>query len=114
MSYFCLNWCCVVLPLQVRWGEKGSTEEGARLEKAKNAVVSIPEESEEPMIKRPTPKHAPTYHHNENKWYTPIKVSTNSHVLYLVLWLNTFGLLVCQFSSLYLILFVLMLCNKIV
>ncbi|TKS77887.1 Anthrax toxin receptor 2 [Collichthys lucidus] len=59
--------------MEVRWGEKGSTEEGARLEKAKNAVVSIPEESEEPMIKRPTPKHAPTYHHNENKWYTPIK-----------------------------------------
>ncbi|XP_019127975.2 anthrax toxin receptor 2 isoform X2 [Larimichthys crocea] len=59
--------------MEVRWGEKGSTEEGARLEKAKNAVVSIPEESEEPMIKRTTPKHAPTYHHNENKWYTPIK-----------------------------------------
>ncbi|XP_054466478.1 ANTXR cell adhesion molecule 2a [Anoplopoma fimbria] len=59
--------------MEVRWGEKGSTEEGARLEKAKNAVVSIPEESEEPVTKRPTPKAAPTYHHNQNKWYTPIK-----------------------------------------
>uniref|UniRef100_A0A671XI69 ANTXR cell adhesion molecule 2a n=1 Tax=Sparus aurata TaxID=8175 RepID=A0A671XI69_SPAAU len=59
--------------MEVRWGEKGSTEEGARLEKAKNAVVSVPEEDAEPMIKRPTPKAAPTYHRNENKWYTPIK-----------------------------------------
>ncbi|KAL6114893.1 antxr2 [Pungitius sinensis] len=59
--------------MEVRWGEKGSTEEGARLEKAKNAVVSIPEDSEQPMIKRPTPKAAPTHHQNQNKWYTPIK-----------------------------------------
>uniref|UniRef100_A0A665WLS5 Anthrax toxin receptor n=1 Tax=Echeneis naucrates TaxID=173247 RepID=A0A665WLS5_ECHNA len=58
--------------MEVRWGEKGSTEEGARLEKAKNAIVSIPEDVEEPMIKRPPPKPAPTYH-SENKWYTPIK-----------------------------------------
>lgn len=66
----------MVLLVQVRWGEKGSTEEGARLEKAKNAVVSIPEDTEEPMIKRPRPKPAPTHHQTENKWYTPIKVST--------------------------------------
>uniref|UniRef100_A0A8C9XLI6 ANTXR cell adhesion molecule 2a n=1 Tax=Sander lucioperca TaxID=283035 RepID=A0A8C9XLI6_SANLU len=59
--------------MEVRWGEKGSTEEGARLEKAKNAVVSIPEDVEEPMIKRPTPRAAPTYCQNETKWYTPIK-----------------------------------------
>lgn len=59
--------------MEVRWGEKGSTEEGARLEKAKNAVVSIPEDVEEPMIKRPKPKPAPTYNRAENKWYTPIK-----------------------------------------
>ncbi|KAM7391095.1 hypothetical protein PAMP_021811 [Pampus punctatissimus] len=59
--------------MEVRWGEKGSTEEGARLEKAKNAVVSIPEEVEEPMIKRPTPKPAANYHGTETKWYTPIK-----------------------------------------
>lgn len=58
---------------KVRWGEKGSTEEGARLEKAKNAKVSIPQDVEEPMIKRPTPKPAPN-HPPENKWYTPIKV----------------------------------------
>lgn len=68
----CCAWFCCV---QVRWGEKGSTEEGARLEKAKNAVVTVPEEDpEEPMIKRPKPKPAPSYHQNQNKWYTPIKV----------------------------------------
>ncbi|CAF90171.1 unnamed protein product, partial [Tetraodon nigroviridis] len=32
--------CCTV----VRWGEKGSTEEGAKLEKAKNAKVKMPEQ----------------------------------------------------------------------
>uniref|UniRef100_A0A673GVX5 Anthrax toxin receptor n=1 Tax=Sinocyclocheilus rhinocerous TaxID=307959 RepID=A0A673GVX5_9TELE len=59
-------------PPPVRWGEKGSTEEGARLEKAKNAVVSIQEETEEPMIKKsPTSPH--TYHQSESKWYTPIR-----------------------------------------
>lgn len=76
--FFCFKLVlCLLWPVQVRWGEKGSTEEGARLEKAKNAVVSVPEEdAEEPMIKRPTPKAAPAYRQNENKWYTPIKVSS--------------------------------------
>ncbi|XP_029573903.1 anthrax toxin receptor 2 [Salmo trutta] len=60
--------------MEVRWGEKGSTEEGARLEKAKNAIVSVPEEVEEPMMARRAPKPTPTYHqHQESKWYTPIK-----------------------------------------
>ncbi|XP_060763233.1 ANTXR cell adhesion molecule 2a isoform X2 [Neoarius graeffei] len=58
--------------MEVRWGEKGSTEEGARLEKAKNAVISVPEEVEEPMISKPKPS-APAYHQPETKWYTPIK-----------------------------------------
>ncbi|XP_061622867.1 ANTXR cell adhesion molecule 2a isoform X1 [Phyllopteryx taeniolatus] len=60
--------------MEVRWGEKGSTEEGGRLEKAKNAIVSMPEDAEEPMVKRPTPKpDASSFHHRDNKWYTPIK-----------------------------------------
>ncbi|KAL4617485.1 anthrax toxin receptor 2 [Arapaima gigas] len=59
--------------MEVRWGEKGSTEEGARLEKAKNAVVSVPEEVEEPVIKKPPKRPSPTYQHQESKWYTPIK-----------------------------------------
>ncbi len=60
---------------QVRWGEKGSTDEGAKLEKAKNARVKMPEqEFEAPptrilnngMRKPPGPR----------KWYSPIKVRT--------------------------------------
>lgn len=67
----------VPLSWQVRWGDKGSTEEGARLEKAKNAVITMPEEEElqEPIVKsprRPAPPHPPP---PPSKWYTPIKVS---------------------------------------
>uniref|UniRef100_A0A7N4NFN1 Anthrax toxin receptor n=1 Tax=Sarcophilus harrisii TaxID=9305 RepID=A0A7N4NFN1_SARHA len=58
--------------MEVRWGDKGSTEEGARLEKAKNAVVTIPEETEEPLKPRP-PRPKPTYQAPQTKWYTPIK-----------------------------------------
>lgn len=58
--------------MEVRWGEKGSTEEGARLEKAKDAKVSMPEDVDEPMIQRPRPRPAPA-HSQPNKWYTPIK-----------------------------------------
>lgn len=58
--------------MEVRWGEKGSTEEGARLEKAKDAKVSMPEDVDEPMIRRPRPRPAPA-HSQPNKWYTPIK-----------------------------------------
>ncbi|XP_029424455.1 anthrax toxin receptor 2 isoform X2 [Nannospalax galili] len=57
--------------MEVRWGDKGSTEEGARLEKAKNAVVMIPEE-EIPAPSRP-PRPKPTYQAPQTKWYTPIK-----------------------------------------
>ncbi|NWI08875.1 ANTR2 protein, partial [Crypturellus soui] len=58
--------------MEVRWGDKGSTEEGARLEKAKNAVVKLPEEAEEPFHPRP-PKPKPTSPVIQEKWYTPIK-----------------------------------------
>ncbi|XP_060236967.1 anthrax toxin receptor 2 isoform X3 [Meriones unguiculatus] len=57
--------------MEVRWGDKGSTEEGARLEKAKNAVVMIPEE-EIPVPPRP-PRPKPTHQAPQTKWYTPIK-----------------------------------------
>lgn len=57
--------------MEVRWGDKGSTEEGARLEKAKNAVVMIPEE-EIPVPSRP-PRPKPTHQAPQTKWYTPIK-----------------------------------------
>ncbi|XP_051509649.1 anthrax toxin receptor 1-like [Myxocyprinus asiaticus] len=58
--------------MEVRWGEKGSTEEGAKLEKAKNARVKMPEQEFEDlptrilnngMRKPPGPR----------KWYSPIK-----------------------------------------
>uniref|UniRef100_A0A8C0QG46 Anthrax toxin receptor 1 n=1 Tax=Canis lupus familiaris TaxID=9615 RepID=A0A8C0QG46_CANLF len=58
--------------MEVRWGEKGSTEEGAKLEKAKNARVKMPEqeyEFPEPRnlnnnLRRPS---------SPRKWYSPIK-----------------------------------------
>uniref|UniRef100_A0A3B5RC06 Anthrax toxin receptor 1 n=1 Tax=Xiphophorus maculatus TaxID=8083 RepID=A0A3B5RC06_XIPMA len=58
--------------MEVRWGEKGSTEEGAKLEKAKNAKVKMPEQEYElPAtrvlnngMQKPPPPH---------KWYSPIK-----------------------------------------
>ncbi|XP_015264149.1 PREDICTED: anthrax toxin receptor 2-like, partial [Gekko japonicus] len=58
--------------MEVRWGDKGSTEEGARLEKAKNAVVTLPEETDEPYQPRP-PRPKPTSQLPQTKWYTPIK-----------------------------------------
>ncbi|XP_006872954.1 PREDICTED: anthrax toxin receptor 2 isoform X1 [Chrysochloris asiatica] len=58
--------------MEVRWGDKGSTEEGARLEKAKNAVVTIPEEAEGPVNPRP-PRPKPIHQPPQTKWYTPIK-----------------------------------------
>ncbi|CAN9504841.1 unnamed protein product [Ophioblennius macclurei] len=60
--------------MEVRWGQKGSTEEGSRLEKAKNAVVTIPEDVEELMIPRPPPRPPPVYNLPiQSKWYTPIQ-----------------------------------------
>uniref|UniRef100_A0AAQ4RYY5 VWFA domain-containing protein n=1 Tax=Gasterosteus aculeatus aculeatus TaxID=481459 RepID=A0AAQ4RYY5_GASAC len=58
--------------MEVRWGEKGSTEEGAKLEKAKNAKVKMPAQEYE---------EAPTRMLNNGmrkplgprKWYSPIK-----------------------------------------
>ncbi|XP_077310896.1 anthrax toxin receptor-like [Lithobates pipiens] len=58
--------------MEVRWGGKGSTEEGAKLEKPKNAVIKLPEqeyEPWEPKAKRPSARRGP----QERKWYSPIK-----------------------------------------
>uniref|UniRef100_A0AAY4E4V5 Anthrax toxin receptor n=1 Tax=Denticeps clupeoides TaxID=299321 RepID=A0AAY4E4V5_9TELE len=60
--------------MEVRWGDKGSTEEGARLEKAKNAVVTMVVEEEQPVIRKPPSRPPPTYqNHQQSHWYTPIK-----------------------------------------
>ncbi len=48
--------------VQVRWGDMGSTEEGAKLEKAKNARVKIPEqEFEFPTIRTLKQWHEETH-----------------------------------------------------
>ncbi|KAF3702080.1 Anthrax toxin receptor 1 Precursor [Channa argus] len=57
--------------MEVRWGDKGSTEEGAKLEKAKNArVVMHPQEFDPPPSR-------PYYNTHKSirpqKWYSPIK-----------------------------------------
>uniref|UniRef100_A0A3Q1JLW7 VWFA domain-containing protein n=1 Tax=Anabas testudineus TaxID=64144 RepID=A0A3Q1JLW7_ANATE len=60
--------------MEVRWGQKGSTEEGSRLEKAKNAVVTMPEDVEEPILPRAPQRPPPVYSPQlQPKWYTPIK-----------------------------------------
>uniref|UniRef100_A0A671WB41 Anthrax toxin receptor 1 n=1 Tax=Sparus aurata TaxID=8175 RepID=A0A671WB41_SPAAU len=55
--------------MEVRWGDKGSTEEGAKLEKAKNARVVMPPEEFDP------PQSYYTVHKTirPQKWYSPIK-----------------------------------------
>jgi len=70
--------CSVWSWSQVRWGGKGSTEEGAKLEKPKNAVVKMPEQEYEPFEPKPKKSHnrkAP----QDRKWYTPIQVIQNTH-----------------------------------
>lgn len=59
--------------LKVRWGEKGSTEEGAKLDKPKNAVVKMPEQEFEPY--EPKPRKPPRRPPQQRRWYTPIQVS---------------------------------------
>lgn len=58
--------------MEVRWGDKGSTDEGARLEKAKNAMVKIAEEEDECLDPRPPARPAPPPQ-PVPKWYDPIK-----------------------------------------
>uniref|UniRef100_A0AAQ4S6W6 ANTXR cell adhesion molecule 1 n=1 Tax=Gasterosteus aculeatus aculeatus TaxID=481459 RepID=A0AAQ4S6W6_GASAC len=55
--------------MEVRWGDKGSTEEGAKLEKAKNARVVMPEEEFDP----PRPYYNAHKSTRPQKWYSPIK-----------------------------------------
>lgn len=60
----------------MRWGGKGSTEEGAKLEKPKNAVVKMPEQEYEPF--EPKPKKTHKKLPQNRKWYSPIQVSTHT------------------------------------
>lgn len=81
-----LDICWSLQHPQVRWGEKGSTEEGTRLAKAKNAVVKFPEEEFEEPVNKPPPRPPPIYQAPvPDKWYTPIKVSFLQHIDFLLL-----------------------------
>ncbi|XP_034057692.1 anthrax toxin receptor 1 isoform X1 [Gymnodraco acuticeps] len=57
--------------MEVRWGEKGSTEEGAKLDKPKNAVIKMPDQEFEPY--EPKPRKARRGPQEPRKWYSPIK-----------------------------------------
>lgn len=61
----------------MRWGGKGSTEEGAKLEKPKNAVVKMPEQEYEPFEPKPKKAHNKKPPQNR-KWYSPIRVNIHS------------------------------------
>uniref|UniRef100_A0A8C1GVJ5 Anthrax toxin receptor 1 n=1 Tax=Cyprinus carpio TaxID=7962 RepID=A0A8C1GVJ5_CYPCA len=58
--------------MEVRWGDKGSTEEGAKLEKAKNARVKMPEQEFEFPTTR-TLNNGMWKPISHQKWYSPIK-----------------------------------------
>uniref|UniRef100_A0A6G1RVC7 Anthrax toxin receptor n=1 Tax=Hypotaenidia okinawae TaxID=2861861 RepID=A0A6G1RVC7_9GRUI len=58
--------------MEVRWGDKGSTEEGAKLEKPKNAIIKLPEQEYEPWEPKPKKPHV-RKPPSQQKWYTPIK-----------------------------------------
>lgn len=57
--------------MEVRWGGKGSTEEGAKLEKPKNAVIKMPEQEFEPF--EPKPRKPGRKQVQDRKWYSPIR-----------------------------------------
>ncbi|KAK2823669.1 hypothetical protein Q7C36_020269 [Tachysurus vachellii] len=60
--------------MEVRWGDKGSTEEGAKLEKAKNARVTLPDvEYEFEFTPSRTLNNGARKPIPRPKWYTPIK-----------------------------------------
>ncbi|KAG5266349.1 hypothetical protein AALO_G00230010 [Alosa alosa] len=58
--------------MEVHWGDKGSTEEGAKLEKPANAVVKLPDQEFEPYEPRPPRTHR-SRPIRQNHWYSPIQ-----------------------------------------
>ncbi|XP_026867917.2 anthrax toxin receptor 1 isoform X2 [Electrophorus electricus] len=63
--------------MEVHWGDKGSTEEGAKLEKPKNAVVKMPEQEFEPCEAKPR-RPAGCQPVPQRRWYTPIQRKLNT------------------------------------
>ncbi|KAL7848078.1 hypothetical protein AOLI_G00227960 [Acnodon oligacanthus] len=68
--------------MEVRWGDKGSTEEGAKLEKAKNARVKMPEQEFE-FIPTRTLNNGMRKPISSQKWYSPIKGKLDALVVWL-------------------------------
>ncbi|XP_025028188.1 anthrax toxin receptor 1 [Python bivittatus] len=58
--------------MEVKWGDKGSTEEGAKLEKPKNAIIKLPEQEYEPWEPKPKKYHLQKLP-SQRTWYSPIK-----------------------------------------
>lgn len=83
----------------MRWGEKGSTEEGAKLDKPKNAVVKMPEQEFEPW--EPKPRKPSRRAPQQRRWYTPIKVGPTDKLIFKVvsgLILSDMSLIIHVFS----------------
>lgn len=59
--------------MEVRWGERGSTEEGAKLEKAKNAKVKMPEQEYESAFPTRVLNNGIQRPLRPQKWYSPIQ-----------------------------------------
>lgn len=59
--------------MEVRWGEKGSTEEGAKLEKAKNARVKMPDQEYDFSELGMHNNNGGRKLNSPRKWYSPIK-----------------------------------------
>ncbi|XP_018589982.1 anthrax toxin receptor 1 isoform X2 [Scleropages formosus] len=69
--------------MEVHWGDKGSTEEGAKLEKARNARVKIPEQEFEELAMRMLNNGSRKLHTPPRKWYSPIKGKLDSLLILL-------------------------------
>ncbi|XP_072289561.1 anthrax toxin receptor 1 [Eucyclogobius newberryi] len=64
--------------MEVRWGEKGSTEEGAKLEKAKNAKVKMPDQEYGPDFPTRVLNNGMHRLPRPQKWYSPIQTKLDA------------------------------------
>ncbi|XP_078715723.1 anthrax toxin receptor 1-like [Lampetra fluviatilis] len=75
-SYYGAGGIGGIKPMEVRWGGKGCTEEGARLKATPNAVVTMPTEEEVQFQQTPRPQRngtAETPRSPAPQWFAPIK-----------------------------------------
>ncbi|CAL9708422.1 unnamed protein product [Knipowitschia caucasica] len=64
--------------MEVRWGEKGSTDEGAKLEKAKNAKVKMPDQEYASAFQTRVLNNGMHRPHRLQKWYSPIQTKLDA------------------------------------